>query len=418
MARLGTRSFESTPLGSPHLLAVLGMALLVMIGFGIIVPALPLFAARFGVAEAGIGLLLTAFSLTRLVGDLFGGNLIDRYGERAMTALGVAIVGVSSVAAGAAQSYWQLLAFRGAGGVGSALFLGGLFAYLIGSVPAESRGRAMGLFQASFGIGFLIGPLLGGLIVALSSENVPLYVYGAICLACVPLTMAVMKPVHIPAAVLGEPAAAADVPAPVMLGWGRIRPLLRLSAYRAALAAGMMGFFVVAAQQTLIPGFWTEVLGRSKGTTGIPFAFTAIAGIAVAWHAGVLADRRGRKFALVPALAVSAIASVLMGFSTTAIMVVVLMAVMGAAGGYARPGPTSMIADVATPASRGIAVSGYRVATDIGQLVGPILVGTVAQFWGFNAAFIAVALCVTSAFLVALRGEETAPALRAARADA
>ena len=175
----------------------------------------------------------------------------------------------------------------------------------------------------------------------------------------------------------------------------------------------MLGFFVIAAQQTLIPGFWTDVLGRSKGSIGLPFAVTAIAGIAVAWHAGVLADRRGRKFALVPALAVSAVASVLMGFSTSALMVVILMGVMGAAGGYARPGPTSMVGDVAPAASRGIAVSGYRIATDIGQLIGPILVGAVAEWISFEAAFIAVAISVVGALVMAARAEETAPAVRA-----
>src|ERR671923_2411079 len=119
-----SRGIEQTAVGPARVWAVLGMALIVMIGFGLIIPALPKFAAQFGVGEAGIGLVITGFAFTRLLGDLFAGGLIDRFGERPMTAFGVAIVGASSLAAGAAQTYWQLLVYRGLGGVGSALFLG------------------------------------------------------------------------------------------------------------------------------------------------------------------------------------------------------------------------------------------------------------------------------------------------------
>jgi MFS family permease len=406
---------SQSPLGSARTWAVLAMALLVMTGFGLIVPALPLFAKRFGVGEAGVGLILTAFALTRLFGDLFAGGLIDRYGERAMTALGVAIVGVSSLAAGAAQSYVELVVFRGLGGVGSALFLGGLFAYLIGTVPPASRGRAMGLFQASFGMGILIGPVLGGLLVARAGANVPLYVYGVVCLACIPLAMMVMREVHIPSNVLAAGADMAEVPAPAGSQWARLRPLLAHPTYRAALAAGLLGFVVIGAQQTLLPGYWTETLGRSEASTGIPFAVTAVFGIGVAWHAGVLSDRRGRKFTLLPALAVLCVTSIALGFATSAVAVVVVMAVLGAASGYARPGPSSMVADVAPSDARGIAVSGYRIATDIGALVGPIMVGLIAERAGFRAAWIVVGACVAAAFWMATRAHETAPALQPAR---
>jgi len=136
-------------------------------------------------------------------------------------------------------------------------------------------------------------------------------------------------------------------------------------------------------------------------------------GIAVAWHAGVLTDSRGRRAVLVPALGALVVASVAMGFATTTIAVLVVMAALGAAGGYARPGTSSIVADVSTPATRGIAVSGYRVATDLGQLIAPISVGVIAEWVSFRAAFLTVAVVVAIAFWMALRAEETAPSVRA-----
>jgi MFS family permease len=362
----------STPVGSAQFRAVIGASLLIMVGFGLIIPALPLFADRFGVGEAGVGLVLTAFSLTRLFGDFFAAGLIDRHGERMITAIGVVIVGVSSIAAGAAGSFTQLVVLRGFGGVGSAFFLGGLMAYLIGTVPANQRGRAMSAFQAAIGIGLLIGPLLGGVIIGTVSVNAPLYVYGAVCLAVAPLVLRAMSGARVPSEGLADaPAIEEAVPAPASRAWSRIKPLAGNSTYRAALAVSGVAFLATGALQALIPTYWRDVLGRSEASSGVPFTVMALTAILVVWHAGGLSDRRGRKFTLVPSLAATAFAVAGLAFFEDAVVLVALMAVFGLASGYARPGPTAMVADVAPQSARGVAVSGYRIAGDVGALIGP-----------------------------------------------
>lgn len=386
-----------------------------MIGFGLIIPALPLFAKRFGVGETGVGLVITAFAVTRLIGDLFTGSLIDRYGERPITALGALIVGVSSIAAGAAETFTQLWMFRGIGGIGSAMFLGGLLAYLVGTTAPEERGRAMGIFQGSFGLGLLLGPLIGGLLIAVSSENVPLYVYGAVCLAAVPLILRALGPEHVPADALEQAPdlPIGEAPLPRAPAWSRLRPLLANPTYRAALMATGWGFLVVSAMQTLLPVLWRDILGRSEGSVGLPFTASAIASLMVVWHAGSLSDRRGRKFALLPAIVVTGVALAVLGLSTTAVSVIVVMAVVGASSGYARPGPTAMVADVASNESRGVAVSGYRIAGDIGSLIGPVTAGAIAEHVSFSAAFFVIASVSAVVLAMVWRAEETAPAARA-----
>lgn len=412
---LRARALGTTPVGSAQFRAVIAASLFIMIGFGLIIPALPLFADRFGVREAGVGLVLTAFSLTRLAGDFFAGGLIDRYGERAMTAVGVAIVGVSSIAAGAAGSFTQLVVLRGLGGVGSAFFLGGLMAYLIGTVPSNERGRAMSVFQASVGIGLLIGPLLGGILIGATAPNTPLYVYGAMCLAVAPLVMRAMSAVRVSSDALAEaPAMQEAVPAPAGRALSRLEPLLRNSTYRAALAASGVAFLATGALQALLPTYWRDVLHRSETSSGVPFTVMALTAIVVVWHAGALSDRRGRKFTLVPSLAGTAVAVAGLALFEDAAALVGLMAFFGVTSGYARPGPTAMVADVAPAASRGVAVSGYRIAGDVGALIGPIMAGSIAEFVGFRAAFLAVAACVGIAFVTSLFAEETAPGVRPA----
>ena len=397
----------------------MGVTLVIMFGFGLIVPTLPLFAKRFGVAEAGIGLVLTVFAATRLAADFVAGSLIDRFGERTMVAAGAAIVGLSSIGAGAAPNFPALVALRGAGGVGSAFFLGGLTAHIIGTVRAAERGRATSVFQATIGIGLLLGPLAGGLLAAQAGLRAPLFIYGAICILAAPVAVRVMSSARVPSSALAEAPVLNDpVPAPAAPAWARIKPLFHDSAYRAALVGSAAGFYVSGGLQTLIPGFWEDEKGLhlSRSSVGVPFTVLALASLAVVWHAGTLSDRRGRRFALIPALAVTGAAAAIMGYVDSGAKLIVLVGVLGIASGYARPGPTSIVADVASPEQRGVAVAGYRTAGDVGALVGPIVVGVIAQYLGYGPAFVALGAFAIVAAVVVLLARETAPA-RAAKAE-
>src|SRR4051794_41971878 len=95
---------------------------MVALGFGLVAPALPLFAREFGVGRAAAGAVVSAFALMRLVMAPFVGRLVNAVGERVLLAAGIGVVAVSSALAGLAQSYWQLLGLRGAGGGGSIMF--------------------------------------------------------------------------------------------------------------------------------------------------------------------------------------------------------------------------------------------------------------------------------------------------------
>jgi MFS family permease len=102
---------------------VLGIiAFFVMVGFGVVVPVLPVYVRSFGVGYLEVGAVVSAFAVMRLVATPFCGPLIDRAGERTILAIGIGIVAVSSALVGIAQNYPELLLLRGAGGIGSALF--------------------------------------------------------------------------------------------------------------------------------------------------------------------------------------------------------------------------------------------------------------------------------------------------------
>lgn len=94
----------------------------VAVGFGIIAPTLPLFARSFGVNNAQVGSIISAFAFARFASGLISGKLVDKFGERLVYTTGVGFVAVSSFAAAFSQNYEQLLSFRAAGGLGSSMF--------------------------------------------------------------------------------------------------------------------------------------------------------------------------------------------------------------------------------------------------------------------------------------------------------
>src|SRR5262245_6132978 len=109
---------------------VLLIVFVIMLGFGIIAPILPLYARSFGVSYGTASLLISAFAFARLIFDPVAGPIVDRYGERVSAIVGVTVVGVSAFLAALATNFPLVVLFRGAGGLGSSLFFAGLYSYL------------------------------------------------------------------------------------------------------------------------------------------------------------------------------------------------------------------------------------------------------------------------------------------------
>ncbi|WP_424531980.1 MFS transporter [Sphaerisporangium viridialbum] len=118
------------------------VAFTVAVGFGIQSPAIPVFASEFGVGSAAVGAVVSAFAFMRLATGLPGGRLVNRFGERAVLATGMTLLAVTSVLAGLSWNYPQLLIFRGACGIGSALYTVSAMNLLLRVTPASHRGRA------------------------------------------------------------------------------------------------------------------------------------------------------------------------------------------------------------------------------------------------------------------------------------
>jgi predicted MFS family arabinose efflux permease len=347
--------------------------LVVMLGWGILGPVLPLYARSFGVGYGAVGLLMSSFAFARLLFDLFAGAMIRRWGERTVVTTGAAIVGVSSLLAAMAPNFTLLVVLRGAGGAGSSMFFIALMSYLLRTAPRDRVGRVMSVFYGAFNVGVILGAPIGGFLGHTFGLASPLVAYGFACLGSGALFLKTMR----------NPRPAPDAPAHGSLGdlrWSRefITVLVSNAAY----------FWMVAAVfQTLLSPFANEQIGLSLPTIGLLLSIPAATELAALFHAGSLTDRLGRRAVLIPSTLGVAVVVAVLGFADRPTAFAIALVALGVVSGYGGVSQPVMLSDVIPERNRAAAIGVYRFVGDLGFVLGPLVAGEAASAFGFGTAF-------------------------------
>jgi len=388
------------PFGSlpPEVAVLTAVAFSVALGFGIVAPAIPLFAKDFGVSNFAAGAVISVFALVRFVSAPVAGRLVNRLGERVVLAVGIGIVGVSSLLAGLSGSYTQLLVLRGVGGFGSAMFTVSSFALLLRVVAPNQRGRAAGTYQTGFLLGAIAGPAFGGPLTAWSLRA-PFFVYATTLL--VAGTVATVFLAHTALREHEVAAGTADhAPTPLATA-------LRSSAYRAAVTNNFaVGWAVFGVRSSLIPLFVVEGLRLGPAWTGAGLALSAVVQALVLIPAGRLADTRGRRPFLRAGAAFSLVAGVAMAFAGGAPLFLVAMVLYGTGSALLGVSSAAIVGDV-IGGRGGTPVAAFQMASDAGAFLGPLVAGLLADAASFEVAFLATAAVSGLAFATTVIMPET-----------
>ncbi|HEY5980654.1 MAG TPA: MFS transporter [Microlunatus sp.] len=384
----------------PRDVLVLGLiAFCVAVGFGVLVPVLPVFARGFGVGNTEVGAVISVFALMRLAVSPFCGRLISWMGERTVLATGIFIVAGSSGLAGAAQSYAQLLALRGIGGIGSAMFTVSAMSLLLGSVAPQMRGRAAGFFQGGFLLGGMTGPAIGGLL-ALISIRAPFFFYAGTLAVAGLVGLLLLSRTRV------GPTAGADaetVPLRTVLADPRFQ-----AACLTNLAQGWTSFGVRSA---LIPVLVVEVLHRNTTWTGIAFACAAVAQTIALAPAGKFVDTVGRRPAMIGGGLLAALSIMVVPFASTMAVLIAALCAYGVAAAFLGTAPAASVGD-ATGGARGTPVAVFSMCADTGAIVGPIVAGLLADRFSYGWAFALGAALLAVAATYSLRMPRELPPAR------
>ena len=353
------------------------IAFAVALGFGIVAPAISLFAKTFEVSDFAAGAVISVFALMRFVSAPFAGGSVDRSGERLVLAVGMGIVAVSSALAGLAQTYWQLLLLRGAGGIGSAMFTVSAAALLLRVVQPHQRARATGAFTSGFLVGGITGPLFGGFLTGIS-YRLPFFVYSLTLILAGGIGLVYLS--HSRLQAREEQAGTDEPPTP-------LRVALGFSAYRAAVVNSFStGWGLFGLRMSLLPLFVVEGLDLGPQWVGYGLLVSTLAQGVLLVPAGRVSDLRGRKGALVGGAVLVTASFVLLAGWETPSAYLLSMTLFGVGSAFMGTSSTAVVGDV-IGGRGGRPISVFQMASDLGAVIGPLVAGWLSDSFSFATAF-------------------------------
>ena len=404
--------------GMPREVLILAVvAFLVAVGFGIIGPAIPLLAQHFGVSDALAATAISAFALFRFLSAIGAGRVTRSLGERPVLTGGLLLQAVTSIAAGLAPNFDLLIAMRAVGGIGSAAFTIASIAMVLRVSPASKRGAAMSVYQGGFILGSIAGPAIGGLLTEIS-PRLPLIAYGICLVAGAAISQRMLQGGRGPAEAdpVAGPEPAAPVPAADDAGGtgqrepGQVSRALRNPGYRAALLANLGAGWVFYGMRTaLLPLYVTDRLGQSAAFTGLALLVSAAAQAVCLRWAGTAADKWGRRPPLLLGMGVAALSVAAFTLPINAGLFLLPMVAFGVGGGLVSTIPAVLVGDVSTGRNERI-IALFSMVSDLGAIVGPLVMGWLADRYSFGAAFWAATAILVAGFVAALRIPRAAPA--------
>jgi MFS transporter, DHA1 family, multidrug resistance protein len=374
------------------------------LGFGAMVPSLPLYAQSFGVSASAIGLAVAVYGLARFVIAVPSGKLSDMLGRRPTLAIGGLISAVGNLWCAWATGYPEFILARFVAGAGAGLIVTTGQVVLADITTPSTRGRTIAIYQATFIFAVGVGPFPGGILAEHFGLAAPFTAYGiASLLATVVAWFAISETRDISR--MKRSKDAAELPSFLT----QVRLLTaRLGFLLVSLISFMNSVVRTGALFALIPLLATETLGLSVSAVGFAMMMGSVSGLAAAYPSGWFADRFGRKAVIVPSTVMAGLSMVLFCFAPSYAWFVAASIAWGVAISIGAAAPAAYAADSAPEGMNAAAVSTFRMMGDAGYMIGPLALGMLADVYGsVTAIMISAVLMVLVGIAFALFAEET-----------
>ena len=351
-----------------------------LVGFGIVVPILGRYAERFGASGLEVGLLFASFSLAQLVFAPLLGRLSDRIGRKPVIMISLLGTAVGSFVTGAAGALWVLFLGRildGASGASVAVAQGAV----TDLAPPSERPRLLGLLGAAFGVGFVVGPALGGL-ASLGGEHIPFFVAGTVALINAIVAwrrLPETRPADVRHA--AREAAKNDTEAKVRL-WG-----LAVTGFTAIVA--FSGF---EATFSLLAG---DRFRLTEG--GVAAIFVGIGVVLVGVQGGLIRPinaKLGTQRSLQVGLVLNSAGLIVLSAAENWPLLIVALALLTVGQGLVTPNLSSLVSGRVPDHRRGEALGFQQGVNAIGRVAGPALAGVLYDHVSIGSPYlVGGALC-------------------------
>ncbi|MHC8509210.1 MAG: MFS transporter [Rhodospirillales bacterium] len=400
---------------SRAMLTVFLIVVVDLIGFGVIIPLLPFYAQAFNASPLEVALLMASFSMAQFIAAPWWGRLSDRIGRRPVLLTALAGLTLCYVWLAFAESLAALFAARTAAGF-MAGNIAAAFAYAADITTRETRARGMGMVGAAFGVGFMIGPAVGGVLAGADADGAdfrtPALAAAGLSAAAFLFGLARLKE-SLPAETRAK--TAGQTP---RKRWANLAEALSSPAVRGPLMLIFAVTFVFAGLEAMFAIWARQAMGWGPVHAGWLFAFLGFLSAAVQGGlAGKLAARFGETRLTVAGAVLLALgfAAAPLGAGTAAEAAAVTAALGAAAVGFSLVSPalTALVSIGAPEDMQGGVLGASRSASTLARVGGPAFAGLIYQFIGPNAPFFtAAAVMVLTAAAAPVLARTPAPLRR------
>lgn len=368
------------------MLAVFLSIFLDLVGFGIVIPLLPFYAEHYGASPFMVTWLATAFSIFQMVFSTIWGRLSDRWGRRPIFLACLALSAIAYLWTGLAETFTALIIARCVSGIASGK-ISVAQAIIADITTPETRAKGMGMVGAAFGLGFVTGPALGGLLVGTDPHNpdfaTPMYVAAALSFLGLLLAMFTVK----------ESLSSDDKAASHATARLPIREQFQIIVSSQVIAWLIGIFFIVSfvfSQVEILFPLWTNrTFDWTPRDLGYCFAYIGILMVLIQGALiGPLTKKLGSKKLVIIGLVLLGFGLLLTIFSSnvTVFMVATTTIVFGI--GILTPTQSSLISLCSAKGQQGATLGIANTAAGFGRIAGPLWAGILFDFIHFDAPFL------------------------------
>ena len=357
-----------------------------MLGMGIVTPFLPIYADQLGASALEVGMVQAAFSISGLTTLLIVGRMSDRFGRKRFLLMGLAVMTLASVAFIWAQNPVQLIIIRLFQGLGASAHLPIAQAYLGDITPEGDEGKWMGYFNAVLFGGIGMGPLVGGVLADVFSITTTFLVMAIANFIGLIATLIFLPEIH-----------RTDIPRE----YGSPLSPLKSQIMRGVVAYRITVGFGTSSMMAFLPLFADVNLGLSTSLIGILLATRTPVSL-VQSYTGRLADRYSRRMMVVAGASVAMIAMALLpsAWHFWPLLFAYMFIVLGQAIGM--PASNAYVVEVGRTYGMGASMTMFMMAMHIGNGVGPIALGGLADIFGLTSIFYSASVLTLLGLLVFL----------------
>lgn len=343
-----------------------------MLGLGIVGPLMPIYASKLGASGLWIGIMFSAFSVSRLFLSPIIGRISDKRGRKPIISIGLLIYFFSSLLYLKAPDIYWFTIVRFVHGAASGMVIPIAMAYIGETTKEGMEGRTMGTFNIAFFSGMGAGPFIGGVLNNFFGLNSVFYAMAFLTAVSFIITLLFLPDVR-----SGGYLSIPPIPFKTILKNNTVKALLVFRAFNAMGRGGLLAFLPI----------YAALKNIDSSKLGILLSVNIFLTALLQRPFGNLADKYNRFLLIIIGSLIFSAPLIFIPFASDFKSLLLISVIMGLGGAISIPAASAAMVDVGRGEGMGVSMGLFSMAMSVGLIFAPLVLGLSIDVLGLNAAF-------------------------------